>query len=57
LLSDECERIGEISLHIIDSMLAITPAMLVFTLSSDRVKDSINDFLRDRILADQVCSR
>ena len=65
MMSDELERIGEISLHIIDSMLAITPAMLellefelMFTLASDMVKKSIDAFvLRDRNLADQVCAQ
>ncbi len=65
MMSDELERIGEISLHIVDSMLAITPAMLellefelMFTLASDMVKKSIDAFvLRDRNLADQVCAQ
>jgi phosphate transport system protein len=63
MISDELERIGEISLHIIDSMLEITPAMLdlleferMFTLAGDMVKKSIDAFvLHDRHLADQVC--
>ena len=65
MMSDELERIGEISLHIIDSMLAITPAILellefelMFTLASDMVKKSIDAFvLQDRNLADQVCAQ
>ncbi|MEI6651357.1 MAG: phosphate signaling complex protein PhoU [Chlorobiaceae bacterium] len=65
MMSDELERIGEISLHIIDSMLAITPAILellefelMFTLASDMVKKSVDAFvLQDRNLADQVCAQ
>ena len=65
MMSDELERIGEISLHIIDSMLAITPSMLellefelMFTLASDMVKKSVDAFvLQDRNLADQVCAQ
>ncbi|TLU83621.1 MAG: phosphate signaling complex protein PhoU [Chlorobium sp.] len=65
MISEELERIGEISLHIIDSMLAITPAILellefelMFTLASDMVKKSIDAFvLQDRNLADQVCAQ
>ncbi len=65
MMSDELERIGEISLHIIDSMLAITPAMLellefelMFSLANDMVKKSVDAFvLQDRNLADQVCAQ
>jgi phosphate transport system protein len=65
MMSDELERIGEISLHIIDSMLAITPAMLellefelMFTLASDMVKKSIDAFVvQDHNLAGQVCAQ
>ena len=65
MMSDELERIGEISLHIIDSMLAITPAILellefelMFTLASDMVKKSVDAFVfQDRNLADQVCAQ
>ncbi|MEI7694978.1 MAG: phosphate signaling complex protein PhoU [Chlorobium sp.] len=65
MMSDELEHIGEISLNIIDSMFAITPAMLellefelMFTLASDMVKKSIDAFvLHDRHLADRVCAQ
>ncbi len=63
MMSDELERIGEISLHIVDSMFAITTSTLdlleferMFTLAGDMVKKSIDAFvLQDRHLADQVC--
>ncbi|MFZ4525394.1 MAG: phosphate signaling complex protein PhoU [Chlorobium sp.] len=65
MMSDELERIGEISLYIVDSMLALTPAMLellefelMFTLAGVMVKKSIDAFvLHDRNLADQVCAQ
>jgi phosphate transport system protein len=64
MISDELERIGEISLHIIDSMMEISPAMLellefesMFMLAGEMVTKSIDAFvLQDRDLADQVCA-
>jgi len=64
MISDELERIGEISLHIMDSMIEITPFMLellefelMFMLAGEMVKKSIDAFvLQDRDLADQVCA-
>ena len=63
MISDELERIGEISLNIMDSMIAITPALLeflefelMFMRAGEMVKKSIDAFvLHDRDLADQVC--
>ena len=63
MISDELERIGEISLNIIDSMIAITPTLLeflefelMFMRAGEMVKKSIDAFvLHDRDLADQVC--
>ena len=64
MISHELERIGEISLHIIDSMFEISPALLelldfesMFMLAGEMVKKSIDAFvLQDRDLADQVCA-
>ena len=64
MISDELERIGELSLHIIDSMIAMSPAMLkllefdsMVMLAGEMVKKSIDAFvLQDRDLADQVCA-
>jgi len=64
VISEELERIGDISLHIIDSMIDIRSSMLdlfefelMFMLSGKMVKKSIDAFvLQDRDLADQVCA-
>ena len=64
MISDELERIGEISIHIIDSMIEISPLLLeslefesMFMLAGEMVTKSIDAFvLQDRDLADQVCA-
>ncbi len=64
MISDELERIGEISLGIIDSMLAITPAMLellefepMVMLAGEMLKKSIDAFvLQNHDLAHEVCA-
>ena len=64
MISDELERIGEISMHIIDSMTEISPFLLellefdsMFMLAGEMVTKSIDAFvLQDRDLADQVCA-
>ena len=64
MISDELERIGKISLHIMDSMIEINPAMLellkfdlMVMLAGEMIKKSIDAFvLQDRDLADQVCA-
>ena len=64
MISDELERIGEISMHIIDSMLEISPHLLevlefekMFMLAGEMVTKSIDAFvLQDRDLANQVCA-
>ncbi len=64
MISEELERIGEISLHIMDSMIEISPLLLeslefesMFMLAGEMVTKSIDAFvLQDRDLADQVCA-
>ncbi len=64
MISDELERIGEISIHIIDSMIEISPAQLellefelMVMLAGEMVTKSIDAFvLQDRDLANQVCA-
>ena len=64
MISEELERIGEISLHIMDSMIEISPLLLeslefesMFMLAGEMVTKSIDAFvLQDRDLADQVCT-
>ena len=64
MISDELERIGEISLQLIDSMIDISPDLLkllefelMFMLAGEMVKKSIDAFvLQDRDLAEQVCA-
>ncbi len=63
MINDELERIDELSHHIIELMLEISPEMLDSLMfekmcmrAGEMVKKSINAFvLHDRDLADQVC--
>jgi phosphate transport system protein len=65
MISAELERIGELSLHIIDLMIDISPALVgslefesMCMQAGEMVKKSIDAFiLMDRDLADQVCAQ
>ncbi|TLU85723.1 MAG: phosphate signaling complex protein PhoU [Chlorobium sp.] len=64
MISDELERIGEISLHIMEAMISISQDLLellefksMIMLAGEMVTKSIDAFvLQDRDIADQVCA-
>jgi phosphate transport system protein len=64
MINDDLERIGELSDHIIDLMLEISPELLeslefekMSMHTGEMVKKSIDAFvLQDRVLAEEVCA-